>query len=326
MSAHLDRPHRVVVVVYDDVELLDVTGPISVLSAATRVRGRAPGGYEIVLAATRAGSITTSGGVTLRADRRLATLRGPIDTLVVPGSLGISLGASDRELVPAIAQAAKRAARVVSVCTGAFLLAEAGLLDGRRATTHWAACETLRKRFPTCSVEADAIFVRDGSLWTSAGVSAGIDLALALVEHDHDRELALTVARWLVVYLKRPGGQTQFSAPLAAQRADREALRDLLAWMREHPAADLRVPALARRAGMSERNFARVFRGELGATPAAYVETLRLEHARRGLETTKRPTKRIARDAGFGSVETLHRVFRRSLDVTPAEYRRRFST
>jgi len=320
------HPHRVVVVVYDDVELLDVTGPISVLSAATRVRGRAPGGYEIVLAGLHSGAIRTSGGVVLQAEHRLATLHGPIDTLVVPGSLGIAFGTNDPPLVAAIGRAAKRATRVVSVCTGAFLLADAGLLDGRRATTHWAACETLQTRFPTCDVEADALFVRDGALWTSAGVSAGIDLALALVEHDHDRELALTVARWLVVYLKRPGGQTQFSAPLAAQRADREALRDLLAWMREHPAADLRIPALARRAGMSERNFARVFRAELGTTPAAYVETLRLEHARRDLETTMRPTKRIAKDAGFGTVETLHRVFRRSLDVTPAEYRRRFST
>ena len=213
---------------------------------------------------------------------------------------------------------------MAAVCGGAFVLAEAGLLDGKRATTHWAGCGELRKRHPKCRVEDDAIFVRDGTLWTSAGVTAGIDLALALVEHDHGRKLALEIARWLVVYLHRQGGQSQFSVPLASQVAQSEPLRDLIAWMREHGGADLSVPALARRVGMSERNFARVFRRELGTTPAAHVEALRLEAARRQLETTAHPNKRIALDNGFGTVETLHRVFQRVLRVTPSEYRERF--
>jgi transcriptional regulator GlxA family with amidase domain len=262
--------------------------------------------------------------VRLAVDARLASVRGPIDTLLVPGSVEVGPRPVDRPLVSAAAAAARRASRVAAVCSGAFVLAAAGLLDGKRATTHWAGCGTLRARHPECRVEDDAIFVRDGSVWTSAGVTAGIDLALALVEEDFGRDVALSCARWLVVYLRRPGGQSQFSVPLQSQMAESEPLRALLAWMREHPQEDLRVQALARRAGMSPRNFARAFARELGTTPAAYVETLRLEAARRALETTSYPTKRVARDTGFGTVETLHRAFRRVLRVTPTDYRERF--
>ena len=212
-----------------------------------------------------------------------------------------------------------------AVCTGAFLLAEAGLLRGRRVATHWAACAELRRRHPDCRVEADPIFVRDRRIWTSAGVTAGLDLALALVEEDHGPALALEVARWLVMYLRRPGGQSQFSAPLAAQRAEHDGVSVLVAWMGENLRADLSVQALARRSSMSVRNLARVFRRETGETPAAFVERLRLEAARRELELTARSAKQIAGSSGFGTVETMHRAFRRSLGTTPLQYRQRFA-
>ena len=201
----------------------------------------------------------------------------------------------------------------------------AGLLDGRAAVTHWAACDQLRRSNPHCRVEDDRIFVRDGNVWTSAGVSTGIDLALAMVEEDHGAQLALEISRWLVVYLRRPGGQSQFSAPLAAQVAERDGIRKLLLWMSENLQADLSVAALAQRASMSERTFARVFNAETRFTPAAYVERLRVDAARRSLESSKKSVKQIARLSGFGTVETMHRAFRRSVGSTPLEYRERFT-
>jgi transcriptional regulator GlxA family with amidase domain len=317
--------HHVVLVAYDGVALLDIAGPASVFTMATRVLKTGAPGYRLTIASRGRGVTQTSGGVGLFADRSLD--RAPaIDSLVVPGSFALGEGPVDPALVASVRRAAKRAGRVAAVCAGAVVLAEAGLLDGKRVATHWAACSAFRARYPTCRVEEDAIFVRDGSVWTSAGVTAGIDLALALVEQDHGREVALTVARWLVVYLHRPGGQSQFSVPLRQQVAETEPIRELLAWMREHPASDLTVPALARRVGMSERTFARAFRRELGTTPAAHVAELRLESARRALERTALSNKEIALRAGFGTVETLHRVFQRSLRVTPGEYRERFRT
>jgi transcriptional regulator GlxA family with amidase domain len=214
---------------------------------------------------------------------------------------------------------------VSSVCTGAFVLAKAGLLDGRRATTHWASCDRLAARYPAVTVEPDPIFVRDGNVYTSAGVTAGMDLALALVEEDLGRKTALEVARRLVLFVKRPGGQSQFSAQLAAQTADREPLRELQDWIGGNLDADLSVPALARRAHMSERNFARAFRRELGLTPAAYVEIARVESARMALESAATPVEVVARQAGFGTVETMRRAFHRRLGVGPADYRARFN-
>jgi transcriptional regulator GlxA family with amidase domain len=211
------------------------------------------------------------------------------------------------------------------VCTGAFLLAEAGLLDGRRATTHWASCRELARRYPRVQVDPDPIFVRDGNVHTSAGVTAGMDLALALVEEDHGREVALGVARWLVLFLKRPGGQSQFSAQLSAQLAAREPIQELQAWVIENVDADLSVEALARRAGMSPRNFARVFTRETGVTPACFVETARVEAARRRLEQEgARGVEAIAAACGFGSAETMRRAFLRRVRVSPSDYRERF--
>jgi transcriptional regulator GlxA family with amidase domain len=304
-------------------ELLDIAGPTSVFSTATSLLRR-KSGYDVRLVAERAGPVVTSSGVRLTAEQALGSVRGAIDTLIVPGGLqGALEGAAP--LAPIVSRLAPRVRRLASVCSGAFILSRAGLLDGRAAVTHWAACDQLRRSNPRCRVEDDRIFVRDGNVWTSAGVSTGIDLALAMVEEDHGAQLALEISRWLVVYLRRPGGQSQFSAPLAAQVAERDGLRKLLLWMSENVQADLSVAALAQRASMSARTFARVFNAETRFTPAAYVERLRVDAARRTLESSKKSVKQIARLCGFGTVETMHRAFRRSVGSTPLEYRARFA-
>jgi transcriptional regulator GlxA family with amidase domain len=218
----------------------------------------------------------------------------------------------------------RRSRRVASVCTGAFILAAAGLLDGKRATTHWSSCEQLLEKYPLIAVEGDRIFVQDGNVWTSAGVTAGMDLALALVADDMGQDVARAVARQLVMYVQRPGGQAQFSAQLSAQRAARDALRELQGWIGEHPAEEHTVERLAARVAMSPRHFARVFRSEVGCTPAAYVEQVRVEVARRLLETTALSIDEVAVTAGFGSAETLRRAFARRVGASPTDYRDRF--
>ncbi|MEA2361193.1 MAG: hypothetical protein QOD71_338 [Thermoleophilaceae bacterium] len=315
---------RVVIVAFPRVQTLDVLGPAEVFATATRLAG-GKDGYEVEVVATAAGPLRTS-SVALHPDRTIEQCRGRIDTLLVAGGRGVHDAGRDERLVAWLAAAAKRSRRVTSVCTGAFLLARAGLLHGRRATTHWASCRELARRHPEVQVEADPIFVRDGNVITSAGVTAGMDLALALVEEDLGREVALQTARWLVMFVKRPGGQAQFSAQLAAQMAEREPLRELQQWLPDHLGENLSVPALARRACMSERNFARAFRDETGMTPAAYVETARVESARIALETGDLPVETIAGQAGFGTVETMRRAFRRRVGVSPAGYRGRFSS
>lgn len=216
------------------------------------------------------------------------------------------------------------ARRVTSVCSGAFLLAATGLLDGKRVTTHWAECDLLTREYPEVSVEPDAIYVHDGNVWTSAGVTAGIDLALALVADDHGRRAAARVARQLVVYLRRSGGQGQFSAVLAAQSEDHEPVRDVLAWLADNLTEDLSIPALAGRANLSDRQFSRVFKAEVGITPAEHVEAVRMEAACRLLETTSKSMDQIARVCGFGVPETMNRAFRRRLNTTPGEHRHHF--
>jgi transcriptional regulator GlxA family with amidase domain len=310
---------RVLVAAFPRVQTLDVLGPAEVFGTANQVSGQ--GAYEVRVVATKPGPLPTS-SVPLHAEALPEP--GPIDTLLVAGGRGVHDAARDETLVAWLQEAASRSRRVTSVCTGAFLLARAGLLDGRRATTHWASCAELARRHPEVVVEPDPIFVRDGNVTTSAGVTAGMDLALALVEEDLGRERALEVARWLVLFLKRPGGQAQFSAQLAAQMAEREPLRELQTWLPDHLDEDLSVPALARRACMSERNFARAFRDETGMTPAAYVESARVERARIALETGDLPVETVARQAGFGTVETMRRAFRRRVGVSPASYRSRF--
>jgi transcriptional regulator GlxA family with amidase domain len=256
--------------------------------------------------------------------RALHSIRGDVDTLIVVGGNSAFETARDRVFVRAIARAAARSRRVASVCTGAFLLAAAGLLDGRRATTHWQACELLAHWYPAIEVAKDPIFVRDGDVWTSAGVTAGMDLALALVSDDLGRDVALGVARRLVMFVQRPGGQSQFSAQLGLQGAARDPIRELQAWIAEHPDGDLTVERLAHRVAMSPRHFARVFRDEVGVTPAVFVEAARVEVAQRLLETTAVPVEDVARAAGFGTVETLRRAFARRVGASPREYRDRF--
>jgi transcriptional regulator GlxA family with amidase domain len=312
---------RVVIAAFPRVQTLDVHGPAEVFTTATQLSGRS--GYAVEVVAPRPGPIPTS-SVALYPDRTIERCRGPIDTLLVAGGRGVQAAVHDERLVGWLSDAAKRSKRVASVCTGAFLLARAGLLDGRRATTHWASCSELARRHPEVEVESDPIFVRDGNVITSAGVTAGMDLALALVEHDLGRDVALETARWLVLFLKRPGGQAQFSAQLAAQTADREPLRELQEWLPDNLDADLSVPALARRASMSERNFARAFRQETGMTPATYVELARVENARIALDSGDLQIEAIARRSGFGTVETMRRAFRRRVGVSPADYRGRF--
>jgi len=308
---------RVVILAFPGVQTLDVTGPAEVFRAASLLR---PPGYDVTVAAAEAKPLATS-TVSFMPDATFHDVTGPIDTLIVAGGTGTRRAEEDEALIGWIAEVAARSRRVASVCTGAFLLARAGLLDGRRATTHWASCADLAERYPAVSVEPDPIFVRDGNVATSAGVTAGMDLALALVEEDRGRDIALQTARWLVVFLQRPGGQAQFSAQLAAQAADRAPLRELQAWIPDHLEEDLSVPALARRSGMSDRNFARAFRRETGVTPGAYVEAARVERARITLETGDLPVETVAEQAGFGTVETMRRAFRRRVGVSPAGYR-----
>jgi transcriptional regulator GlxA family with amidase domain len=315
----------VLMVLFDQVQSLDVTGPLEVFTGANAwraSRGEAPA-YGIRTASLGARPVRTSSGLRVTPDGDLRELTAPRPgLLIVPGGEGSRQPAP--ELVGWLRRHAPRAERLVSVCTGAFLLAEAGLLAGRRVTTHWAYCGALAARYPDVSVEPDPIFVRDGHVATSAGVTAGIDLALALVEDDLGREAALGIARHLVVFLRRPGNQAQFSAQLAGQLASREPLRDMQRWIAEHPAADLSVEALARAASLSPRQFARAFAAEVGMPPGRYVDQARLEAARRRLEDTADGVEQTARSCGYGTPEAMRRAFVRALGVSPGEYRRRF--
>lgn len=320
----------VVLVTVDRFQLLDLAGPAEVFRAANLL-GAQPRYHNVVLTPD-GGQVTSDSGVRVTPDASLADLADvavpgamAIDTLMAVGGIGVDAALGDPGLQHGLRRLAARSRRVTSVCTGALLLADAGLLDGRRATTHWADVDTLARRHPEVTVEPDRIYVRDGHVWTSAGVTAGIDLALALVEADHGADLAHTVAGWLVVFTRRPGGQSQFSAQLSLRPARREELRELQRWMPDHLADDLGVAALARRAGMSGRTFARAFRDETGTTPAAYVEALRVEAARALLETTDLTVAAVARDVGLRSPERLHRAVRRRLGTTPDRYRQHFA-
>jgi transcriptional regulator GlxA family with amidase domain len=314
---------RIVLVAFDHVQALDVTGPLEVFSLAHRYSRRPL--YELELIAPGGRPVVTSSGITLQPHGSLAGCHGPIDTIVVAGGEGVEAARADGEVIAWLRGAAPRARRVASVCTGAFLLAQAGLLDGRRATTHWDSCARLAGEFPAVAVDPEPIFVRDGHMATSAGVTAGIDLALALLEEDLGHRAALAVARGLVVFIRRPGSQAQFSAGLAGQSASAPVIRDLEGWMADHLDGELSVPALARRVLMSPRHFARVFKREVGLTPAAYVEAIRVERARALLETTDHQLEAVAARCGFGTVETMRRTFARHLQVSPSEYRERFA-
>ncbi len=315
---------RVVIFTFDGGQSLDVVGPLEVFAAPERAAGRAA--YDVEVVAPVAGPVRTMSGLGIVADGALADVRGPVDTFVIAGGdeAGIRAVVADDELMAHVGRVARGSRRAASVCSGAFVLAATGLLDGRRATTHWSACDALARLHPRIAVEPDPIFVRDGRIATSAGVTAGIDLALAFVEEDCGHDVAMSVARQLVVFLKRPGGQAQFSASLATQSGDHDGVTAVQLWIADHLGEDLPVAALAARAAMSPRHFARMFRAATGATPARYVERLRVEAARRRLEESEAGVDAVARDCGFGSAETMRRSFLRTLRVAPTEYRRRF--
>jgi transcriptional regulator GlxA family with amidase domain len=314
------------VLAYSSVQLLDVTGPLQVFATAndhiTQAGGAAP--YALRVIAKTGQAVTASAGLAIAAGP-LPRASSAVDTLLVAGGPGVEAAAADPVLVDWVRQHAAKARRVASVCTGAYLLAASGVLDGRRVATHWSVCKELARRYPAVQVEPDPIFVRDGSVWTSAGVTAGIDLALALVEQDLGRTVALAVARYLVVFLKRPGGQAQFSAALSLQSAE-DQFGMLHDWINRHLADEISLPMLADQAGMSERSFSRHYAEATGLTPTRAVERLRVEAARRLLSESRLPVKRISQRCGFGSEETMRRSFLRVLSATPQDYRARFSS
>ncbi|HEY1690774.1 MAG TPA: GlxA family transcriptional regulator [Polyangiaceae bacterium] len=319
---------RIAMLAYPDVQILDVTGPLEVFARASRYlqehHGARDEAYVVEILGLERGPFRTSSGMHLHAERAFHEVRRGIDTLLVAGGRGGPRYFREADVLQWLRQQAGVVRRLGSVCTGAFFLAEAGLLDGCRATTHWESCDELARRFPAVQVESDRLYVREGSVFTAAGVTAGIDLALALVEDDLGRDVALGVARALVVFLRRPSGQAQFSAQLSQQLAEREPLRDLQAYIVDHPQADLSVEVLARRVGMSPRNFARVFTREVGTTPARFVSAVRVETARRLLEESVDDVEAVCARSGLGSAESMRRAFVRAVGVAPSVYRARF--
>jgi transcriptional regulator GlxA family with amidase domain len=313
------------ILAFDNAQVLDVTGPLQVFASTNdlaRQRGL-PLPYAVSVIAAQAAPVMTSAGLALLAEP-LPSADTPGDTLVIAGGWGVYGAAEDPALVDWVREKKRYTRRMASVCTGAFLLAASGVLDGCRVATHWTRCEELARKFPSLTVEPNPIFIQQGCVWTSAGVTAGIDLCLALVEEDLGRAVALEVARHLVVFLKRPGGQSQFSAALSLQKGD-SRFAELHAWITENLSLDLNLSTLAAKACMSERSFVRHYRAETGQTPARAVELLRVEAARRQLADSTTSIKRIAVQCGFGCEETLRRSFLRALSVTPQAYRERFS-
>lgn len=316
------------IVVYPDVEILDITGPSEVFNFANLTlikQGITQENiYNIKLLADRRGPVTTLSGLKIVAEDIYDTQGSDLDTLVIPGG-EVEQALTNQQLIGWIKTMSTHVRRLVSVCTGAFLLAEAGLLEGRKATTHWHYCQQLSSEYPGVTVEQDYIFIKDGHIFTSGGITSGIDLALALLEEDWGRDLALYVARFLVVFLQRPGGQSQFSSYLISEASNRPDLRELQTWIISHPEEDMRVEALAKRMAMSPRNFARLFLTETGMTPAKFVEMARIDHARHFLETSDLPIEAIAEKSGFKDAERMRRAFIRQMGVNPQHYRQHFS-
>jgi transcriptional regulator GlxA family with amidase domain len=321
------RHRHVVIAVFDAVQGLDVFGPADVFYFANYLAeqaGETTAPYTVEVAASAPGPVRTASGPVLYASRSVHDTGLRPDVFLVAGGLAVVPAAEDHDYVEAIGALAARSEEAGSVCTGALLLATAGLLEGRAATTHWALAELLTKTHPEVDVDADRIYHFDG-VWTSAGVTAGIDLALELVRRHHGAAMAAAAARLMVVYLHRAGGQQQYSTHLAAQVSSHESIADLMAYIADHPNADLTVRALAERAVMSERSFQRLFTSEVGMSPGKYVERVRIDAARRLIEMTEEPLDAIGRKCGFPQVATLHRSFKRLMGVTPSEYRERFA-
>jgi transcriptional regulator GlxA family with amidase domain len=317
---------KVLIVGFPGVQGLDLVGPFEVFtSASLALAAQGKEGYQPVVASVDGRPVTTETGLTFAAVE-LPDPTEPVDTLILPGGRGVHAARQDPRVIDWVVAAAPQARRVVTVCTGAFLAAQAGLLDGCRATTHWAYTDQLAREFPEIDVDPDPIFVRSSAtVWTAAGVSAGIDLGLALVEDDHGTEVAQTVARWLVLYLRRPGGQTQFAAPVWVARARREPIRAVQDAVESEPGGAHSIGELARRAAMSPRHFTRVFTDDVGEAPGAYVDRVRTEAARRQLEQTDDTVVAIAVRCGFGTPETMRRNFIRRIGVSPDQYRKTFA-
>lgn len=316
------------IVVYPGFKAMEAIGPMSVFEYANLhlARRNQPPGYDVCIASTRAGSVPSDTQMSLQASKVLSPLALPDDVIVV-GARHIQLALSESAaIIEWVAAVAPRIKRLVALCSGAFFLAAAGVLDGKRATTHWSVAERLQQDFPTVSVEPDAIFIRAGNLWTSAGVTAGIDLALALVEEDFGRELALLVATEMVVYLKRPGGQSQFSSHLLSERTAKPNIREIQNWILENLGQRHSVAQLAQRAMMSERHFARVFQQETGLSTQEFIEVCRFERATQLLAELALPFKTVAARAGFSDEDHMRRVFQKKLCITPKLYRERFAT
>jgi transcriptional regulator GlxA family with amidase domain len=310
---------KVVIVGPPPVQILDVTGPLEVFSNAP--------GYEIQLANPGLErTLKTNRGVVLADATPIADVQGPIDTLVIAGGPGAENGSYDPNFIAWIAKAGSQARRVASICTGAFLLAEAGLLNGKQAVTHWTFCDRLAREYPKVAVRPEPIFLRDGSIYTSAGITAGIDLSLTLVEEDHGHETALRIARFLVMFLVRPGGQAQYSHMLSHQAVTSQPLRELQVWMLQHLREPLTVESLAERIGMSARHFTRVCLRETGMNPGQFVDRMRVEAAQQVIDSSSRGLKEIADSCGFQSADAMRRTFLRVLGVTAAEYARRFKS
>jgi len=323
------RTRRVLFIAAPGTEILDLVGPLQVFVRAaemfSRQNPRFPPIYSVeVITTSRQASVVTNCGLRIAAHNSFRRVRGEIDTLLIAGGSAIENDEISIEAVRWIRKMAERVRRIGSVCTGAMLLARAGLLDGRQATTHWNWCALLAGKCPRADIDPNPIFIRDENVYTSAGVTAGMDLALALVEEDHGSRLALQVARNLVLYLRRPGGQSQFSAALSLQLTDRKPLRELESWVLDNLNKPLNVPVLAERVAMSPRNFARVFTKEMKTTPAKFVERLRVEAARRRLEESRNTLETIAGECGFGNVNSMRNVFQRALRIAPGQYRRHF--
>lgn len=316
------------IIVYPGFKALEAIGAMKVFDYANihlRLR-KLPGGYDLRIASTAIGPVESDTLMSLQATKALSSTNLP-DLAVIVGCHNVEQVLEQiPEIAAWVAQVAPRIKTLAALCTGCFFLAEAGLLDGKSAATHWSAVDSLRKRYPLIDVNADAIFVKQGHLWTSAGVTAGMDLALAIVEEDFSRDIALEVARDLVVYLKRPGGQSQFSVHLASQMTTNPGIRQLQGWIMEHLDSQIGIPELAARVAMSERNFNRVFLRETGSSPTEFIETARFEMARRLLEDKQASLKLVAAQSGFHSEERLRRVFHKKLGITPRDYRERFST
>jgi len=318
------------ILIFEHANIIDVTGPAGVFSAATSLLNTSKtgiqSGYEIQFLAETLSSVQTDGGLRLLPDVTLESVTGPIDTLIVPGGTGARDLLHQRGMISWLRQVVPHTRRPCSVCTGAFLLAESGVLDGRKVVTHWDHCETLSRHYPTLTVDPDPIFIADGRFRTSAGVTAGMDMALALVEEDFGHEIAIATARQLVMDYKRPGGQSQFSDRLTTQLSAGSRFSGLLTWVYDNPEKDLRVDVLAEQAAMSPRNFVRVFSSETGQTPAKFVEKIRLDLARTLLSGSRQSITRIADTCGFGNAERMRRTFHRHLTTSPENYRKRFFT